>query len=275
MNRIDATFSNLSRAGEKALVAYVTAGDPSPDMTVNAVTALVAGGADLVELGLPFSDPLADGPVIQRASQRALTAGFRTSEIFTMIERARRQVAVPLMVMSYYNPLMQYGIRLFCRDLSRAGGDGLLIPDLPYEEEGELREEAEAHGLRLTAFVAPTTTPARLEHLKDLEGGFVYCVSVTGVTGTDQTISKRVRDVIRWIKEETLLPVVIGFGVSRPKHVAEVGTFADGAVVGSAFVRILETASGESQLAVPDEATIVKELTQMARELKEGFTMSF
>jgi len=239
MSRITDRFATLRTKGEKALVTYIAAGDPSPEASREVIRACAAGGADIIELGLAFSDPLADGPTIQAGSQRALAAGANTETVMAMIARVRAEgVQVPILIMTYFNLLLRPGLAAFCRQAKAAGVDGLIIPDVPMEEAEELLEATGATGLDLVQFVAPTSPPDRIERLAKLATGFVYCVSLTGVTGERTALPARFRDVVLEAKRHTETPVCVGFGISRPEQVREVCAVADGVIVGSAIVRI-------------------------------------
>lgn len=239
MSRISERFEALRAKGEKALVTYIAAGDPSLEATAALIRTLEASGADLIELGLAFSDPLADGPTIQAGSQRALAAGANTDKVFAMVARVRREgVAIPLLIMTYCNLLLRPGVAEFCRRAAAAGIDGLIIPDVPMEEADELLAATAAAGLDLVQFVAPTSTPDRIERSAKLASGFVYCVSLTGVTGERTALPARFRELVLETKRHTDTPVCVGFGISRPEQVREVCQIADGVIVGSAIVRL-------------------------------------
>ncbi|MDF2630967.1 MAG: tryptophan synthase alpha subunit [Symbiobacteriaceae bacterium] len=239
MGRIFERFEALRRNDEKALVTYIAAGDPSLEATAALIRTLEAAGADLIELGLAFSDPLADGPTIQAASQRALAAGANTDNVLAMVAQVRRAGAtVPLLIMTYYNLLMRPGVAEFCRRAAEAGFDGLIIPDVPMEEAGELLAATTAAGLDLVQFVAPTSTPDRVRRASQLATGFVYCVSLTGVTGERTALPPRFRELVQETKRHTETPVCVGFGISQPEQVREVCQIADGVIVGSAIVRL-------------------------------------
>jgi tryptophan synthase alpha chain len=247
-NRLDATFARLRARGERALVAYVMAGDPSLAETQRLVIEAERRGADVVELGVPFSDPLADGPVIQRAGARALAAGASLPRVLETVATLRAQVNVPLALMSYYNPILAFGLKSFARTAADAGADAVIVPDLPYEECEPLRGEAEPAGLELIQFVAPTSTPARVKAIARLAGGFIYVVSLTGVTGERRELAKELEAQIRTLRRVTSRPVCVGFGVSSPEHAAAVGRLADGVIVGSAIVRTIEQHAGTAAL---------------------------
>ena len=244
MSRLETTFARLRARGECALVAYVMAGDPSLAETQRLVIEAERRGADVVELGVPFSDPLADGPVIQRAGVRALAAGTSLARVLETVATLRAQVDVPLALMSYYNPILAFGLKSFARTAADAGADAVIVPDLPYEECEPLRAEAEPVGLDLIQLVAPTSTPARVKAIARLARGFIYAVSLTGVTGERRELPKALQAQIRTLRLVTTKPVCVGFGVSSPEHAAAVGRLADGVIVGSAIVRAVEQHSG-------------------------------
>jgi tryptophan synthase alpha chain len=247
--RLDDTFARLRERGERALVAYVMAGDPSLTETHRLVVEAERRGADVVELGVPFSDPLADGPVIQRAGTRALAAGTTLPRVLEMVATLRAEVRLPIVLFTYYNPVLAFGLKSFARTAADAGADGVIVPDLPYEEADPLRAEAEPAGLDMIQLVAPTSTPARVRTIARLSRGFIYVVSLTGVTGERRSLPPGLDAQVRTLRLVTTKPVCIGFGVSTPEHVATVGRLADGVVVGSAIVRTIEQHAGTSGLA--------------------------
>lgn len=240
MNRLEETFNRLRAEGRTALIPFVTVGHPSVEATLEVVRELVAAGADVVELGVPFSDPLAEGPTIQKSSQHALALGVSAA---TCIETAARLraggVSVPLVLMGYYNPLLAHGLDRYCADAAEAGVDGLIVADLPLEETGPLRERTAEHGLSLIPLVALTSPEARVRAACEGAGGFVYCVSVLGVTGARGSMSGRVRGLVEAVRRYTSLPVAVGFGISTAGHVRDVASFADAAIVGSALVEVI------------------------------------
>jgi tryptophan synthase alpha chain len=248
VSRLDATFARLRANGERALVAYLMAGDPSLAETERLVVEAERRGADVVELGVPFSDPLADGPVIQRAGVRALATGTTLSRVLEMVATLRGRVRVPLVLMAYYNPVLAFGLKAFARTAADAGADGVIVPDLPHEESGPLRAEAEPAGLDLIHLVAPTSPPARVKVIARLSRGFIYVVSLTGVTGERRELPKDLDAQLRTLRLVTTKPVCVGFGVSTPEQVAAVGRVADGVVVGSAIVRTIEHHTGTAAL---------------------------
>ena len=240
MNRIDAAFAGLRRRKQKALIAYLTAGYPSVKLLPDLVQACADAGVDLVELGVPFSDPLADGPTIQAASERALANGVSPSTVLQQVKWIRRRDGrLPLALMTYYNPVLHYGLRRFCGDSRSAGADGLIVPDLPPEEAGELLRWARPSGLDTVFLAAPTSTAARLRQVVKHSRGFIYYVSLTGVTGARRDLPPQVGAQVKAIRKMTKLPVCVGFGVSTPAQVRQVVRVADGAIVGSALIQLI------------------------------------
>ena len=248
MSRIDETFVRLRERGERALVIYTMAGDPSLEDTRRLVVEAERRGADLVELGVPFSDPLADGPVIQRAGTRALAAGTTLPRVLELVATLRAEVRRPIVLMTYYNPVLAFGLKSFARTAVDAGADGVIVPDLPYEEGDPLRAEAEPAGLDVIQMVAPTSTPARTKTIARLSRGFIYVVSVMGVTGERRALPPDLEAQVRTVRAVTTKPVCVGFGVSTPEHAASVGRLADGVAVGSAIVRTIEQHAGTAGL---------------------------
>jgi tryptophan synthase alpha chain len=234
MNRITAFWNK----GKKALVPFVTAGFPKRDLTPEIVWGLADSGADMVELGIPFSDPLADGPTIQTSSQIALKGGVRLTDIFRMAEKIRTKTEIPLLLMGYFNPLFAYGLEEFARDASRSGVDGLIVPDLPPEEGGELSAICRKQDLSLIYLIAPTTSTDRISRIALASSDFAYCVSVTGVTGQRKNLSTELKDFLLSVRMKTRKPFVVGFGLSTPEQVRQLAPYSDGVVVGSALVKI-------------------------------------
>lgn len=230
----------ISKDRSKALIPYITAGDPDLDTTVRLVAAMEASGADIIELGVPFSDPLADGATIQRASQRALQKGITLRKILRGVEDIRKTSSVPLVLMSYYNPILRYGIDSFVDDAVRSGVDGLILPDLPPEEAGEMLEASRSRDFDLIFLLAPTSTVERMRLICECSTGFIYCVSLTGVTGVRNGISEGLSDFLTTVRRMTDKPLAVGFGISTPDQAREVAKFADGVIVGSALVNIVE-----------------------------------
>ena len=263
-SRLDATFTRLRSRGERALVVYITAGDPSLADTRRLVVEAERRGADVVELGVPFSDPLAEGPVIQRAMMRARAAGTTVSRVLETVATVRAQVNVPLVLLTYYNPVLAFGLKAFARTAVDAGVDGAIVADLPPEEAEPLAAEADAAGLDLVHLVAPTSTRARVRLIARRSRGFIYVVSVTGVTGERQEIPPDLSDQIRTLRRVTTKPVCVGFGISTPAQVAAIGRLADGAIVGSAIVRMIEERAGSPTL-VDDVGTFIASLKEPLR----------
>ncbi len=248
MSRLASTFAQLRQRGERALIPYFTAGDPSLDSTRRLVIEAAKRGADIIELGIPFSDPLADGPVVQRATQRALAAGVTLPRVLELVREMRGEVTVPLIFLSYYNPLLAFGLKAFCRTAVEAGVDGVIVADLPPEEAGPLRAEANAAGLELIHLVAPTSTPDRMRKIAKATGSFIYMVSLTGVTGTRAELPPELAQHLRVLRGITTKPVCVGFGISSPEQAAAVARFADGVIVGSAIVKLVEQHGGSPEL---------------------------
>ena len=235
--RIEETFSRLKAEGRTGFVAFVTVGYPDVEATLRIVPALIEGGADVIELGVPFSDPLAEGPTIQKASFHALEQGVTVATCLEVVRKLREGgVEAPIVPMGYFNPLMAYGIERFTREAAEAGVDGLIIVDLPPEESDEMLAACEAAGLRLIYLVAPTSTDERIREVARRASGFVYCVSVTGVTGARDEIDPGLAEFVGRVRNATNLPIAVGFGISLPKHFEAVARIADAAVVGSAII---------------------------------------
>lgn len=234
MSRISEAFNN-----KKAFIGFLTAGDPSLDKTEEFVLEMVSAGAGLIELGIPFSDPIADGPVIQQANIRSLQAGCTTDRIFEMVASLRKKTQVPLVFLAYLNVLYKYGYERFCKRCEEVGIDGVIIPDLPYEEKGELDPIASKHGVDVISMIAPTSKE-RIEMIAKEAKGFIYVVSSMGVTGTRSEITTDVKEIVETIKNVTDTPAAIGFGINTKEQVSQYSAIADGAIVGSAIVKIIE-----------------------------------
>ena len=260
--RISKCFAALRAAGELGVIAYITAGDPSLDATLDFVLALEEAGTDVIELGVPFSDPLADGPTIQRASERALKSGATLPKILELVRRIRESSQIPLVLFSYYNPILQMGLEKFGADAASAGVDGVLATDLSPEESVDYRRILQARHLDTIFLCAPTSTDERLESIASCSSGFVYLVSRTGVTGAKDTLPDDLPALLRRLRNFTKLPVAVGFGISLPGHITLLGGLADAAVVGSSLVAEIERAKSPSDAA--------KALRDRVRALKEA-----
>ncbi len=245
------------------LVAYITCGDPDLDTSREVALAAIRAGADVIELGVPFSDPVADGPVIQRASERALQHGTNLTAVLVLAQQLRQQSNAGLIVFSYLNPVLQFGLEKFCAAAADAGVDGALLTDLPVEEAGDYLKAMKAHRLAPIFLAAPTSTEQRLRDLARHSRGFVYAISRTGITGTRQELAGDARSLVERLRAHTRLPIAVGFGVSTPEQFAEVGSFADAAVVGSAIVQTIEQNRGREAAAVSE---FLSSLTGTAQE---------
>ena len=245
------------------MVAYLTAGDPSPAATPPYITALERGGADLIELGVPFSDPIADGPVIQQAGDRALAAGTTLAKVLDIAKQVRKRSEIPLLLFTYLNPVLRYGFEKLAHDAKTAGIDGCLLTDASVEEAESYVAAMHRHGLDTVFLAAPTSTARRIELVARYSTGFVYLVSRTGVTGERESLSASVAPLIQAVRAATDLPLAVGFGISKPEHVAELGSQVEAVVVGSAFVRLIEQNAESAALEI--------QLESFTRELKRGF----
>ncbi len=261
MSRIDDVFKKLQERGDKALIPFITAGDPDLPTTAELIKVLADAGADLIELGVPFSDPMADGPTIQAASERALAGGTTLVKILELVAAVRRETSIPLVLMGYYNPVFRYGAERFAQDAARAGVDALLLVDLPPEEVGEISAAVQAAGLALITLLAPTTPRERMRQLAAAAQGYIYYVSMTGVTGAQKISPADIRAAVEELKTMTAVPVGVGFGITTAEDAASVGEFADGVVVGSALVRIIETYAQSTEL-LPRVAEFTSNLKQ-------------
>jgi len=263
-SRIARRFAELKNAGELGLVAYITAGDPSLEATERIVHALAEAGADVIELGVPFSDPLADGPTIQRASERALRGGATLAGVLDLVRKLRAGTDVPLVLFSYFNPLLQMGLEKFAARAAEAGADGVLATDLTPEEAQDYCRVLRARGLDTIFLAAPTSTDERLRRIAAVSTGFLYLISRTGVTGAREELPEDLPALVRRARAATPLPIAVGFGISLPGHVSILGGLADAAVVGSALVSEIEKASSVDA-AASDVAARVRLLKQAAR----------
>lgn len=260
--RIPRLFERLRQEHRAGLVAYLTAGDPAPERTASLVAALERGGADLIELGVPFSDPIADGPVIQRGAERALKAGTTLAGVLRIAKEIRRESEIPLLLFTYLNPVMRYGFEKLAQDAVEAGIDGCLLTDLSVEEAEQYVAVMRAHGLDTVFLAAPTSPPERLRLVAKYSTGFVYLVSRTGVTGERDSISESAGPLVEAMRKVTDLPLAVGFGIARGDQAAEVAGLADGVVVGSAIVRVIEKYAASPSLE--------SELESFTSELARG-----
>jgi len=262
LSRIANTFAQLKHAGRKGFIPFITAGDPNLAVTHDLMIELCHAGASLIELGVPFSDPMADGPVIQRASERALRNDFGISAILETAARASEKIETPIVLFGYFNPFLQYGIERLAAESKRAGIDGVLITDLAPEESQEVAERLQAHDLDLIFLVAPTSTDERLKMIAERASGFIYAVSRTSVTGTQSEVSADAAKLVNRVRKFSPLPIAVGFGISNAEQVRETWRYADAAVVGSAIVAEIQRCSGADCL--------VKHIGDFARELLPG-----
>ncbi|MEK6282063.1 MAG: tryptophan synthase subunit alpha [Acidobacteriota bacterium] len=248
MSSISETFARLRHKGKRALIPFITAGDPNLQTTRDLLVELGRAGADIIELGVPFSDPVADGPVIQRASMRALRNDVGVADILEVVKEARQEMSVPIVLFSYLNPLLQFGLDQLAEEARRAGVDGVLVTDLALEEAGDLKDSLANHAIDLILLVAPTTNDQRLRMIAENAGGFIYAVSRMGVTGTRTEMSVDARNLVSRVRAVSDLPIAVGFGISSRDQVSEVWDYADAAVVGSAIVAEVERLAGKRDL---------------------------
>ena len=249
MGRIQNAFTNLKQQGRKGFIPFITAGDPDLATTEQLLVELDHAGATVIELGVPFSDPMADGPVIQRASERALKNSFGLQDLLDMVARARKQIDTPIILFSYFNPLLQFGVKRVAAAAKEAGLDGVLVTDMTPEESGEFESELRANGLDMIFLVAPTSTDDRLRLVADHASGFVYAVSRAGVTGTRESVSVEAEKLVNRMRRFTPLPIAVGFGISNVEQVRDVQRYADAVVVGSAIVAEMERLGSAADVA--------------------------
>jgi tryptophan synthase alpha chain len=266
MSRIEKKFSALQARGEKALICYLTAGDPDLEKTREIILGMEAAGVDCVEIGVPFSDPTADGPIIQAASQRALKNGATLAGILAMIEDLRKSTEIPIVLFGYYNPILSYGTERFAARAKEAGVDGILVVDLPPEEASELRQYTDPKGIDFISLIAPTTSTERVRQIAAHATGFLYYISITGVTGTAKPQVEEVKKDVERIRKVTALPLAIGFGISTAQQAKEMAPYAEAIVVGSALVKLIEENSNREDL--------VSVVSQYAREMKKAISVS-
>jgi tryptophan synthase alpha chain len=267
--RISKRFAALRESGELGIIAYITAGDPSLDATKKFVLALAEAGADVIELGIPFSDPLADGPTIQRASERALKDHTTLAQVINLVREIRKSSEVPIVLFGYYNPVLQMGLEKFASAATSAGADGVLITDLTPEESDDYRQILAAHHLDTIFLGAPTSTDERLAKIAAVSSGFLYLISRTGVTGAKDALPDDLPALLRRARKVTQVPIAVGFGISLPGHVSVLGGLADAAVVGSALVSEIENATAENPTAANIDAAAAA-LAARIRSLKEA-----
>ena len=265
-SRIDWVFERLRRDGRTGLVTFTTAGDPDVPRSAAILKALDRAGADVLEVGVPFSDPLADGPVIQRATERALAAGGSLRASLGLVESVRREIVAPIVLFSYANPLLKMGLERFADRAASAGVDGVLVLDLPIEEAAVFKEVLASRGLDTVFLLSPTTTDERIRRAAALGSGFLYGISRLGVTGARDRVAAGAEGLVSRIRAQTTLPVALGFGISRPEHVAEVGRYADAAVVGSALVSLVAEAG--------DSPRLVERIEEYVRALRSACSRS-
>lgn len=237
MSRIEEAFRSLKVMNRKAFIPYIMAGDPSIERTQETVRVLAKSGADIIELGVPFTDPLADGPMIQMAAERALKAGVTLRKVILLVRELRKETAIPLILMTYYNPVFKYGLAKFINDAIAAGVDGVIVPDLPPDEAADLMRPAHAAGLDTVFLIAPTSTRERMKKVVKASSGFIYYVSLTGITGSRISLDGSIEESIHLIRSLTEKPVAVGFGVSTPQEAHTVAQIADGVIIGSAIVK--------------------------------------
>ena len=262
--RLESTFERLRRQGEKALIAYLMAGDPGLSETEHLVLALEQAGADIIELGVPFSDPIADGPIIQQAAERALRHGTSLAQILALVASLRRRTQVPIVLMLYYNSIHAMGVEDFCGAAMAAGVDGIIVPDLPPDEAGPLKVPAQRAGLQLIFLLAPTSTASRRKLVARQSQGFVYYVSLTGITGAKLSSLAEISLKVEQIRKISPLPVAVGFGVATPEDAAQVSKIADGVIVGSAIVRRIASHQQDHNM--------VGNVAEFVRSLKTAMT---
>ncbi len=248
MRRLSATFQKFSTSKKPGLVTYITAGDPNLERSADILQALDKAGADVLEVGAPFSDPLADGPIIQRASERALASGTTLPKVLDMVAQVRKKISAPIVIFSYANPILRMGEGPFVSAAKRAGVDAVLILDLPIEEATQFRERLEEQAIDMVFLLSPTTTEDRMQKAASLGSGFLYVISRLGVTGIQEELAGGIEEMVARVRKVSKLPIALGFGISKPEHVSEVGRWADAAVVGSSLVKIIAEVGDSEKL---------------------------
>ncbi|GAC1443724.1 MAG: tryptophan synthase subunit alpha [Chloroflexota bacterium] len=266
-NGLDHAFAEARRDGRAMLIPYLTAGYPEPRGWVDLAVAILDAGADALEIGIPFSDPLLDGPAIQRSQQSALDAGVTPKHCLEFAAEVTARAGKPILFMGAYNPVVAYGVQRFCEEAATAKVSALIVPDLPFEEQGELRKNAQARTMHVIQMVAPTSTPERIARVCSTASGFIYCISVAGVTGTRDGVAAAVRPLVDRIRANTNVPISVGFGISTPDGAREVGQFADGVIVGSALINVLAAADRPNRIG---DATIFIESLRRALESRSA-----
>ena len=267
MNRIDKKFADLRAEGKKAFMPFITAGDPSLEITISLILSLDFAGADMIELGVPFSDPVADGPSIQKSSLRALKDGTSLGDVMHMVAKVRTQTQIPIALMTYYNIIFKYGVIRFIQDAVKSGVDGAIIADLPPEEASELISAARKHDFATIFLIAPTSTSERIKLISEASTGFIYCVSLTGVTGARNQISDMLAPTLEQIGKYADKPVAVGFGVSNPDQAREVASMADGVIVGSAIVNIIEANAENTNKLLSSVAEFALSLAEAVKNI--------
>ncbi|MDL1958143.1 MAG: tryptophan synthase subunit alpha [Deltaproteobacteria bacterium] len=270
MNRIDRMFSQLRKRKEAALIPFITTGDPDIATTEELILEMDRQGADLIELGLPFSDPLADGPTIQASSQRALRHKINAKDLFGLVEKVREKTSIPLVLMGYYNPILQYGLSVFAKDAVNSGLDGTIVPDLPLEEAGAWMAVAKPQGLANILLVAPNTPANRVKKIAKATQGFLYYVSVTGITGARSQLPTELSQGLDGIKQLTNKPVAVGFGISTPAQVSMLSAVTDGIIVGSAIIKLIEAHTIKQGNDLKSGPGLVKKVGEFIGELKKA-----
>lgn len=260
MNRIDKKFKELRENNKKAFIAYICAGDPDINTTENLVEALGFAGTDIIELGVPFSDPLADGLTIQAASQRALKKHINLSKIFSLVKKIREKSQIPIILMGYYNPILKYGVNEFIKDALANGADGAIVPDLPVEEAADFIKQAKKKKFATIFLVSPTSTKNKMKEIAKKSTGFVYYVSLTGVTGARESLPSKIKQDVKTLKRFTKKPVCVGFGISKPQQVKDITAFADGVIIGSAIIKQIEANLGNKSKIFSSVTKLVKKL---------------
>ena len=263
MSRITETFSKLARKGEQAFIPFIMAGDPDLETSRELAIEAEQQGADIIELGIPYSTPLADGPTIKEAGQRSLKQGTNLNDIFNLVTKIREDSQMPLVLMGYYNPIFNYGVEEFASDCEANGVDGVIIPDLPIGEDDRLR--AAASELDIISLIAPTSTDNRIQRVANKAEGFIYAVSTLGTTGTREEVSRQVEDIVSQVRELTSTPVAVGFGISRPQHVEEIAQFADGIIVGSAIIKKITANLTNREEMIAEAGKLINQLQSPLR----------